>query len=366
MRKLTLASLLLVAIRVLAQAPIFSPTPGTFFPSTTVSISCPIGGQSAAYTLDGSSPNIASTAYAGPLNVTSTTIIKAICANIQTNNQNTQTSMGNIPGTGIGYKCVTSTAHTYGTLSCETGGGVTGLPSNVALTFGTEATYTQSTTASTGETQSLIPYFGVGCDPCDHEAQDFWIKTDQGSTFIANLEMDLITYNHTFGKNRQGGLQCNQQSGTRQWQVDTGAGTGWINTGITDNCPFPVNTYVHIASMGHWTNGDTGCGGNGCYTYDRLTINGVDHDLTFLGGQPTANSTNRAIFGNQKQMDQTNTVASGHNPTTSTWTMKLNNVAGAVGAISSVTSGTYTIAPAVGTPTLIQGKIKISGKVVVK
>jgi len=58
--------------------PTFNPAGGNFDHDTLVAISCATSGASIYYTTDGTNPSLASTLYSAPINVTGTTIIKAI------------------------------------------------------------------------------------------------------------------------------------------------------------------------------------------------------------------------------------------------------------------------------------------------
>jgi glucosylceramidase len=61
-----------------AATPTFSPAPGTYYPSTAVTLSDTTAGSTIFYTVDGSTPTSASSQYSAPINVTATTTIKAI------------------------------------------------------------------------------------------------------------------------------------------------------------------------------------------------------------------------------------------------------------------------------------------------
>lgn len=351
MKKLLWIGLLLSCVPVLGQAtaPTFSPAGGTYSAPQSVTITC-ASGDKATYTLDGSPPNIASTLYTGPLTVGGATL-KAICANIQVHQQGTQTSYGNISGTGIGYECTTPNSETYGSLGCQAGGGVgTNQPSNVSMSFGPTETISVSTTASSGQTQALFPYFGPGCDNCDYFAQDKYVEANGGKGIVVAQEMDFFMYDHTRGKNLQIGLQCNL-AGTAQWQRDNVGGAGWQNLGITQDCPLPETTFAHIGWDAHRIIGDTGCGGPGCIYYDHLTLDGTLYTINATA--PMTSTTYRSIVGNQDQVDLTNTATSGSNPTTGGRKVQKNNIAAAIGAPSAITSATYTISstPTVANPT---------------
>jgi len=56
--------------------PVFSPAPGTFTGSVTVSISCATSGATIRYTTDGSNPTSSSMQYTGPITLNSTTALK--------------------------------------------------------------------------------------------------------------------------------------------------------------------------------------------------------------------------------------------------------------------------------------------------
>jgi hypothetical protein len=63
-----------------AATPAFSPLPGTYNSAQSVTISDNSSGTTIYYTTDGSTPTISSTRYSGPIQVSTTTTIKAIAA----------------------------------------------------------------------------------------------------------------------------------------------------------------------------------------------------------------------------------------------------------------------------------------------
>ena len=61
-----------------AADPTFDPASGsTFFPTTSVALSCETAGATIRYTTDGSTPTDSSTAYTGPISISATTTVKA-------------------------------------------------------------------------------------------------------------------------------------------------------------------------------------------------------------------------------------------------------------------------------------------------
>jgi hypothetical protein len=65
---------------ILPSAPVFAPAAGTYSSAQSVSITC-AGATSIYYTTDGSTPTTASTLYAGPVAIATTTTLRAIGAN---------------------------------------------------------------------------------------------------------------------------------------------------------------------------------------------------------------------------------------------------------------------------------------------
>lgn len=59
-------------------APIFTPAPGTYYSEIDVAIASPTSGATVYYTLDGSTPSVASTEYTDPVSISANTTIKAI------------------------------------------------------------------------------------------------------------------------------------------------------------------------------------------------------------------------------------------------------------------------------------------------
>lgn len=59
-------------------APLFTPAPGTYYSEIDVAMMSPTEGAAVYYTLDGTTPSVASTQYTAPINISTNTTIKAI------------------------------------------------------------------------------------------------------------------------------------------------------------------------------------------------------------------------------------------------------------------------------------------------
>ena len=91
--------------------PTFSPAGGTYSTALSVTISCATNGASIRYTTDGSEPNATSTAYSGPLEISSNATIKAKAFKLGMNDSATASATYTI-GSGSGKKII---GYVYGT-----------------------------------------------------------------------------------------------------------------------------------------------------------------------------------------------------------------------------------------------------------
>ena len=300
--------------------------------STLTASGCATG-QNISYTTDGTTPTIASNLYTGPLTVTASEVVQALCYTPGSVNIGVQTA-------NTHWKCVTVNGGTSNGLTCQSGGGVgTIQPSAWSQTWGASMAESESTTSSTGTTEMLFVYTGPSSDSSTYMAQHLVIQPTEGSTYLLNNEIDMFLLDTTHDKEIMFGLQANQQSGTLQWQIDnTGS---WQNTGIATNVPLPTTAPTTVDYTAHRILGDTGCGGLGCNYYDALCINGSCTALNKTLESAALPSGWSGGVGNQQQPDLTNTTTSGANPTTAGYTIAEDNVVASIGPPGPIT--TYTV-----------------------
>jgi hypothetical protein len=328
----------------------FNPPAGTYTGAQSLTVSSRAASTSPFYTLDGTTPSMAATLYGGPVSVASTSAMNAASVKTFTVAQNTGTANPK-------WKCVTVAGGTFGSLTCQTGGGIgTNQPTNVTWTFG--STMAETMTGAPG-TQILFVYSGTAADNSNAMAQDRWVQATVDKTILQNNEMDMYQYDSSRARLHMFGLQCNQQAALGRWQLDNQQGS-WVDTpgSIRDCCPIPTSGWCHVVLEGHWDlNDTTGCGGSGqynngvtttgygCEVFDALTItqcsvapvNGVCPAGNITLG-PTRHALNvtmnsyteagwASVCGNQDQLD----LVSSGSPMTAG-----RNVIG-----NNVTCGTY-------------------------
>ncbi|MGA8108730.1 MAG: chitobiase/beta-hexosaminidase C-terminal domain-containing protein, partial [Acidobacteriaceae bacterium] len=244
----------------------FSPAAGTYSGSQSVSISCnPSSGTTIWYTTNGYPANTGATQYTGPISVSGTTTISAICAktgaydaevNPQGSTANWKCNAPNAPVTSNGW-------------TCETSGGVSGSLSSFDFTVGSPAYMVASTEAS-GPTNALLFIHTppTQCDTCTTITEHLDIKPDQGTSVITRNEMDMEQCcDTTTSALHQASLQCNGSV----WEIN--ASGSWEPTTIA--CDLPTSAQTDVVYEAQWVNGDTGCGGSGCMYLNALTINGA-------------------------------------------------------------------------------------------
>jgi hypothetical protein len=125
-----------------AAAPVFSPAAGTYTNTQNVSITSATGGASIRYTTDTSTPSeTAGTLYSGPVNITTTTTLKALAYE-------------------SGFTDSSITSGTY-TINTSTGGTLTGTSSDGFHSLAFSPAATGTFTATFDATPSVSPENGV-------------------------------------------------------------------------------------------------------------------------------------------------------------------------------------------------------------
>jgi Chitobiase/beta-hexosaminidase C-terminal domain len=268
----------------------FSPAAGTYSSSQSVSISCnPSSTTTIWYTTDGYPANTAATQYTGPIPVTGTTTINAICAttaevsgepgyDAEVNAQNSSNWKCNAPGASDKNPIYTQN----GDFECESSGGVSGTLSSFNFTVnpGSPAYMVASTQASQ-ETNSLLFIYpnnpATTCDNCTTITEHLMVQPTVGPPTIIRDEMDMEQCCDTSSTEalHQASLQCedgaNIDGYTNVWDIN--ASGGWQRTTIP--CDLSTSSTTDVVYEAQWVNGDTSCGGLGCMYLDALTVNGV-------------------------------------------------------------------------------------------
>lgn len=335
----------------------FSPPSGTYAGPVNVALSS--ASPLIFYTRNGSTPNPASTQYASPIAISAATTLQAIAAAGGSVRRNTQataslwkicTPLGGGPGTPASVMC---------------GGVGSNQPAGWTITYGT--TESISLTGTTGTPQILVTLGGSGCDSCTEETMDKWVKPLNALGHVQNHEMDAWHNDGAHNRLHMGGLQCNQQPGKLNWQVDNEQGS-WQNTNITDGCPLSTTLWTHVVFHTHWTIGDTGCGGLGCTFYDYLEVcqassPAVGCTLNHHVINMQLESDNPGWSGGCADQDQVdlNPGSTVSNPFTGGVLVQANNVTCAFGvtATSSANYSFTTLNPIIN----FSGHIQLSGQI---
>lgn len=186
-------------------------------------------------------------------------------------------NINDTPADTGGVNTPTATSQTIGNSSPA------GAPSGVSMLV------SETTPATSTQTNTLFWYYGAGCDGCVSFIQDEWIYI----TNIAaanNIEIDFDQYNLTLGRLFSFGHQCHIGG---FWQYANNS-SGWQNTSVS--CSLTGAAWHHIIWTGHRIAGDTSCSGSvPCNHYDNLTVDGTTYLINTTlpsevlpGGYPSA------------------------------------------------------------------------------
>ncbi|UWZ82300.1 chitobiase/beta-hexosaminidase C-terminal domain-containing protein [Occallatibacter riparius] len=337
-------------VRAVGTAPVrFSLSSGTYTGSQTVSLSCtPSSGTSIWYTTNGYPANTAATLYTGPITVSASETIHAICAYTGVTDINSQTSR-------TGWKCNAPPGNTQENPNwvCNTNSnnGTSGSLSWWDFQTGSTA-YLEASTTNSSPTNAIlfIHEAPTTCDGCTTITQHLVIEPDQGTSVITRNEMDMEhCCDTTTGALHQASLQCNGSV----WEIN--ASGSWFPTTIA--CNLPTSSHTDVVYEAHWIKGDTaGCGkGTGCMYIDSLTVNGTKYSpmSNYCSSNPlyaqcgafamTTHATWKHFgAGNQHQIGLNGTTGCGANPCTGGRHIYTNNVTTTMGSIG-IASATYTI-----------------------
>lgn len=419
-KRLWFLLVLLIAVPVMAQtaAPCtFSPAAGTYAVPQSVTMSS-TAGAFIAYTLDGSTPNIASTQYTGPITVSTSETIKCIAAIVgfkQLNAQNNDPSVGGtywkIAQCGSFTGWSSSTAYVSGnkvsasgfnwvatasstnktpasnpsfwskfTSNCAADNpGGTGVATSTSHTSGNASPSLSGASMLFAETAQLSAQTNVlwppsssfgTCDSCTYFLEDHWYYWASANS--SSNEDDMFQFNSTTGfREMNGGQYCfaGCPSGTAGWDYGGNSNISWTYSGV--NAGGTLNVWHHIQKVMHRVvSEDTSkpCTASGSFPYlywDLLEIDGVQFNNGGPGWKycqnalPTGWASGAAM---QEQID-----IGSHGSTTSSQVYWDNINFFAMHDPTSPVSAAFTITgSAPSGPTLNRGHAKYSGSYVLQ
>lgn len=290
----------------------FSPVAGHYTTTQSVTVtSSPSAGIAVFYTVDGSTPSMASTQFSSPISVSSNLTISALSELVGTVRQHVDRS-------STGWKTVFATTP-FPTGSCpneSVGGGV--VAAIDTCTFDTTALGNtalhlafSSSESGTGQRQVLWTMSGGKCNDCTEFTQSFDIMPAENPANVWAFENDMQLWDDTNGLELTAGLQCLMGSGSDVWEVS--GQSGWVSSGVA--CSLPTTGFTHVEAHAHRVIGLLSCSYAGtpteCIYYDWLSINGVRTTLNkVFPAHPLPTGWSGGCY-NQNQLDTTHSGSVG-------------------------------------------------------
>lgn len=161
------------------------------------------------------------------------------------------------------------------------GVGGSGIPVGYALTFGHPSpskdgsSMAQSFTSAAGGNTDVLATYKAGKDDLTSVfVSDFWFYSAEAAV-IGQFEFDTFLFSKSENIEYMFGTQCNKVSG--RWQI---WGNTWIDVVPTLPCSVTASTWHHITETFHRVPGDINqCAGKPCMYFDRITFDGIPHDI---------------------------------------------------------------------------------------
>jgi hypothetical protein len=127
----------------------------------------------------------------------------------------------------------------------------------------------ETTNASSTQTNALWVYSAGSCDSCTTTTSDFEVYITNGSA-ADNIEFDSFIFDASDSLDFMFGTQCNQTLGF--WQIANNS-SPWQTSSAA--CNLTSGTWHHIVETFHRVPGDTSCtGGLPCEHFDTISVDG--------------------------------------------------------------------------------------------
>jgi hypothetical protein len=178
-------------------------------------------------------------------------------------------SISNIDDTLTGWKpvCIQTTCNPGGV---DAPASTTQTINNVSPSLdGHSMLISETTNASSTQTNALWVYSAGSCDSCTTITSDFQVYITNGSA-ADNIEFDPFIFDASDNLDFMFGTQCNQTLG--YWQIANNS-SPWQTSSTA--CNLTPGTWHHIIGKFHRVAGDTSCtGGMPCEHFDSISVDG--------------------------------------------------------------------------------------------